>query len=145
MKKVNKRIHHINNYGTEINDTNKKSLNEHNYFNFYHDTFNFRNNDIPSNSQQTGITNNITETNTQTTNYIDASYFNNNNNNKIATVIVNPTPSLNEHYLWIPEVSDNVAPGLDSLITYTQSTYATLAALQNAMANIIIFKLKLLI
>ena len=49
---------------------------------------------------------------------------------------MNPTPSLNETYLWIPKVSNNVVPGLDSLITYTQSEYATLAALQNVITNI---------
>ena len=31
----------------------------------------------------------------------------------MATIILNPTPSLNENCLWIPEVSDNVVPGLD--------------------------------
>ena len=54
----------------------------------------------------------------------------------IATVILNPTPPLNENYVWIPETSDNVVPGLDSMITYTQSNYATLAALQNALTHI---------
>ena len=49
---------------------------------------------------------------------------------------MNPTPSLNESYVWIPEVSDDVAPGLDPLVTYTQSEYATLTALQNAITNI---------
>ena len=58
------------------------------------------------------------------------------NNNEIATVIVNPTPSLNEHYLWIPETSDNVVPGLDSMITYIKSKYATSTALRNAVTNI---------
>ena len=58
------------------------------------------------------------------------------NNNKIATVIINPTPSLNEDYLWIPGVSDDVVPGLDSILTYTQSKYATLSALQNSVSNI---------
>ena len=57
-------------------------------------------------------------------------------NNKTATVIVNPTPSLNENYLWIPATSNNVAPGLDSMIIYTQPKYATLTALQNAITNI---------
>ena len=33
--------------------------------------FNFRNNGIISNSQQTDVTNNIIDTTTQTTNYID--------------------------------------------------------------------------
>ena len=79
--------------------------------------FNFRNNEIISNSQQTDITTNIIETDTQTTNYIDDNYL---DNIKIATVILNPTPSLNENYSWIPEVSDNVAPWLDSVITYIQ-------------------------
>ena len=62
-----------------------------------------------TNSQQTDITHNMIETNTRTTDYIDENYF---NNNKIATVILNPTPPLNNNYLWIPETSDNVAPGL---------------------------------
>ena len=38
--------------------------------------------------------------------------------------------------LWILEVSDNVVPGLDSLITYIQSTCTTLAALQTAITNV---------
>ena len=85
-------------------------------------------------SQQTDITNNITETNTQTITYVDNSYL---NNGKIATLIVNTVPSLSENYLWIPEgITDNVVPGLDSLLTYRQSTYATLTALQNSITNI---------
>ena len=52
-------------------------------------------------------------------------------------MIVNPTPSLPDNYLWIPEgITDNVAPGLDSLLTYIQSKYATLAALQNSITSI---------
>ena len=80
-----------------------------------------------SNSQQTDITNIILDANAQTTNYIDEYIL---NNNTIATVMLNPTPSLNANYLWIPETSDNVVPGLDSMITYIQSKYATLRALQ---------------
>ena len=53
-----------------------------------------------------------------------------------ATVLLNPTPSLTENYLWVPETSGNVAPGLDSMITYTQSKYATLTASQNSITNI---------
>ena len=34
--------------------------------------------------------------------------------------MLNPTPSLVENCLWIPETSDNVVPGLDSLVTYIQ-------------------------
>ena len=49
---------------------------------------------------------------------------------------MNPTPSLNENNLWIPEANDNFVPGLDSKITYTQSKHATLTALQNAITNI---------
>ena len=64
--------------------------------------------------------------------------MNNNNNNNITTVVLlNPTPSPTENYIWIPEVSDNVAPGLDSMVTYIHSKYATLAALQNTLTNII--------
>ena len=107
-----------------------------NYCNFYHGTFNFRNNEIINNSQQTDITNNIIDTNTQTTNYIDDNYS---TNNRIATVIVNPTPSLNDNYLWIPETGDNVVPGLDSMITYTQCKYATLTALQHAITYMYIY------
>ena len=103
------------------------------FYNFYHGTFNFRKNEQISNSQQTGITNNIIETNTQTTNHIGDNYL---NNNKIATVILNHTPSRNGNYLWTPEVSDNVVPGLDSMLTYTQSNYATLAALRNTITNV---------
>ena len=44
---------------------------------------------------------------------------------------MNPTPPpLTENKVWIPETSDNVAPGLDSMITYTPK-YKTLTALQN--------------
>ena len=132
IKKVHKHIKHINNYDTEINYYNKKSLNKKQYYNFYHDNFNFRKIENISLTQQTDITNNITETNTQTINYVDNSYL---NDNKIATITVNPNPS--ETYLWIPEgKTDNVVPGLDSLLTYTQPKYATLTALQNYITNI---------
>ena len=50
--------------------------------------------------------------------------------------MLNPTPSLTDNYLWIPETSDNVVPGLDSLLTYIQSKFATLTALQNSITNI---------
>ena len=133
IKKVHKHIKHINNYDTEINYYSKKSLNKKNYYNFYNDSFNFRKIENISLSQQTDITNNIIETSTQTINYIGNNYL---NNDKIATIIVNPTPSLTDNYIWIPETSDNVVPGLDSLFTYTQSNYATLTALQNSITNI---------
>ena len=84
-------------------------------------------------TRQTDITNNITETNNQIITYVDNNYL---NNGKIATIILNPTPSLTENYLWIPEgISDNVVPGLDSILTFTQSKYATLTALQNSITN----------
>ena len=133
IKKVHKHIQHINNYDAEINYYNKKSLNKNNYYNFYNDNFNFRKIENIRISQQTDITHNIAETNTQTINYVVNSYL----NNKVAATIVNPTPSLNENYSWIPEgITDNVVPGLDSLITYIQSKYATLTALQVSIANI---------
>ena len=43
---------------------------------------------------------------------------------------MNPTPLMNGNYLWFPGTSDNVVPGLDSLISYIQSTYTTLTSLQ---------------
>ena len=64
IKKVHKHITHINNYGTELNYYSKKSLNKKNYCNFYNDSFNFRKIENISLSQQTGITNNIIETET---------------------------------------------------------------------------------
>ena len=41
LKRVHKHIKHINNYDTEINYHNKKSLNKKQYYNFYHDNFQF--------------------------------------------------------------------------------------------------------
>ena len=55
---------HIHNYDTEINYYSKESSNNKNYYNFYNDNFNFRKIENISLSQQTGITNSITETNT---------------------------------------------------------------------------------
>ena len=133
IKKVHKHIKHINNYDTEINYYNKKTLNKKQYYNFYHDYFNFRKIENISITQQTDITNNITETNTQTINYVDDNYI---KNDKIATIILNPTPSLTDNYLWVPETSDTVVPGLDSILTFMQSKYATITALQNSIANI---------
>ena len=41
-----------------------------------------------------------------------------------------------KNYLRIPEgITDNVVPGLDPMITCTQSTYATLTALQHAITD----------
>ena len=58
-------------------------------------------------------------------------------NNNIATVILNPSPSLTESYVWIPQgITDNVVPGLDNILTYIQSTYATLTSLQTAITTI---------
>ena len=132
IKKVHTHINHINNYDTEINHYSKESLTNNNYYIFFKANFNFRKIENISLSQQTHITNNITETNTETINYVDNSYL---NHDKMATVIVNPTPSLTEDYLWIPETTDNVVPGLCSLLTYLQSTYARLTALHNYTTN----------
>ena len=123
---------HTSNYGTEVNYYNKKSLNKKQYYNFHHGNFNFRKIENISLTQQPDITYNITETNNQTITYVDDNYL---NNNKIATIILNPTPSLTDNYLWILETGDNVVPGLDSILTYTQSKYATLTALQNSITN----------
>ena len=116
-----------------MNYYNKKSLHKKQYHNFYHDNCNFRKIENISLTQQTDISNNITETNNQTITYVDNNYL---KNDKTATVIVNPTPSLTDNYLWIPETSDNVVPGLDSILTYTQSNDATLTALQSSIINI---------
>ena len=58
------------------------------------------------------------------------------NNDKIATAISNTVPYLTDNDTWIPETTDNVVPGLYSLLTYLQSKYATLTALQNPTTNI---------
>ena len=68
-------------------------------------------------TQQTDITNNITETNNQTITYAGNNYF---NNGRIATIVVNTVPSLTDSYIWIPGTSDNVVPGLDSLFLYSK-------------------------
>ena len=81
-KKVHKHIKNINNYDTVVNYYNKESLNKKQYYNFYHDNFNFRKIENISITQQTDITNNVTELNNQTINYVDNNYF---KNNKIAT------------------------------------------------------------
>ena len=90
IKNIHKHVKHINNYDTGINYFSKKSLNKKKYYNFYNDYFIVRKIKNRSLSQQTDITNNITETNQHTINYIDNNYINKNN---VATVIVNPTPS----------------------------------------------------
>ena len=126
-------VNHTNSYDTEINCYNKKSVNKANYCNFYKDTFNFRKYEIISSSQQTEITNNIIETNTQTTHHIAETYS---NSNEISIVILNATPSTNGNYLWIPEgTTDNEVPGLVSILTYIQSKHATLTALQHIITN----------
>ena len=127
-------IGHINSFDTGIDHYSKKSLNKKQYYNFFNENFPFRKIENILLTQQADITNNITETNNQTFTYVDNSYL---NIDKIATIILNPTPSLTESYLWIPEgISDYVVPGLDNLLTHTQPKYATLTSLQNSIANI---------
>ena len=62
---MNKHIKHITNCDTETHYYNKKSFYKKHYCNLYHDTLNLRKNEIINNSQQTDITNNIINTNTQ--------------------------------------------------------------------------------
>ena len=131
INKIHKHIKNINNYDTEIHYYNKKPLNNQQYYNFYNDYFHFRKIGNTSLSQQADTTNNIIETNTQTINYIGNNYL---NNNKIVTIILAPPPLTG--YLWQPETTDNVVPGLDSILTYIQSKYATLTALQNSVRNL---------
>ena len=128
-KNVNKHIKHINNYDTEINYHYKRPLNN-NCYNFYNDTFNFRKLENISLSQQTDIVNNITETNNQTISYVDDNFL---NNNKIATIEVNPVSELLvDRCIWTPETSDNVVPGLASLLTYLEPQYITSITLKTA-------------
>ena len=122
----------MNNYDTAVYYHNKKSLNKKQYYNFYHDNFIFRKIENISLTQQTDITNNITETNNQTTTYADGNYL---NDDKMATINIAPT-SLTDNYIWIPETPGNVVPGLGSLLTYIQSKSATLTALQNSISNV---------
>ena len=53
IKHVHKHIKHINNYDSEKNCYNKKSLNKKQYYIFYHDNFNFRRVENISLTQQT--------------------------------------------------------------------------------------------
>ena len=123
----------MSSYDTEVNYYNKKPLNKEQYYNFYHGNFNFRKIGDISLSQQADITNHIAETNNQTITYVGNNYL---DNDKVATVILSTVPFSTDNYVWIPETSDNVVPGLDSILTYTQSKYATLAALQSSITNI---------
>ena len=132
VKMAHKHIKHIRNYDTEINYYSRTSFSKKNYYNVYNDNFDFRKIENTSLSKQTCITNNIIDTNTETINYAGNNYL---NGDKIATVIVNPTPPLVDNYLWIPETTDNVVPGLGSLLTYLEPKHATLTALQNAITN----------
>ena len=133
IKHVHEHIKNINNYGIGINFHNKKSLNKKQYYNFYHGNSNLRKIENIPLTQQTDITKSIAETSNQTITYVDNHYF---NNDKIATIDVNPTPSLTDNCIWILETTDNVVPGLESLLTYIQSKYATLTSLQNSITNI---------
>ena len=45
-------------------------------------------------------------------------------------------PEINEQYRWMPEVTNNVVPGLESILTYTQSKYASINTLQNEITNL---------
>ena len=89
IKKIHEHMKHIYNYGTGMNYYSKKSLNKKNHYNFYNDNLNFRKIENISLSQQTYITNNITETSTGTINYADNNYC---NDDKIATAILNTVP-----------------------------------------------------
>ena len=70
IKHAHKHITHINSYDTEINHYNKKSLDKKQYYNSYHGNLNFRKIENISLTQQTDITNNITETNKKTITYV---------------------------------------------------------------------------
>lgn len=51
-------------------------------------------------------------------------------------MILKPTPSTNDNYFWIPEVSYNVVPGFGSILVYSRSKFPTLTSLQNAITII---------
>ena len=50
--------------------------------------------------------------------------------------MVNPTPSLTDNYLWIPEATGNVVPGLESLMTYLNQKFAFISTLHNCITNL---------
>lgn len=58
-------------------------------------------------------------------------------NNKIATAMLNPTPSFTEQCFWIPETSDNVVRGLDSVLTYLSSQYSVINTSPYDLRNVI--------
>ena len=87
IKNMNKHIEHINNYDAEINYHSKKPLNKKQYYNFYNDNFNFRKIENISLTQQTDITNTITENITQTNNYVDNNYLNNKKKSRLSLLI----------------------------------------------------------
>ena len=121
--------HNHNNYEHNVLTKVNKPIKHNN--NLYSDTFNFRKTENISLSQQTDIVNNITETNNQTRNYIDDSFL---NNNRTTSVEINIGSDLKtDNYTWVPEPSDNVVPGLESLLTYLKNQYITLITLNGAI------------
>ena len=40
---------------------------------------------------------------------------------------------ISDNYMWVPEVSDNVVPGLESLLTYLENQYVSLIAMTSAI------------
>ena len=50
--------------------------------------------------------------------------------------IINTIPEINEQYIWTPQISNNYVPGLEPLLTYINSKYPTLSALQNEITNV---------
>jgi len=126
--------HNHNNYEHNVI---KKVVSKHikHINNFYNDTFNFRKIENISLSQQTDIVNNIIETNEQTISYIDDNFL---NNNRIATIVRNTFQTGDqEFYIWVPEGSgdsDDFVPGLDSLLTYLEEKYATIALVEDTNA-----------
>ena len=55
IKQVHKQVKHISNYDTEVNNYCRKPLNKRQYYNFDHDSFNFRKIENIPLTQQTDI------------------------------------------------------------------------------------------
>ena len=76
------------------------------------------------------------DTNALAMTYIGDNYL---NNDRISRYILNPgysvDGSIEERFMWLPNPSDNVVPGLEPILKYFELNYATIASLQNAITD----------
>ena len=62
------------------------------------------------------------------------------NNDKLSRYVLNPgfivDDSIEEQYMWSTNPSDDVVPGLESILEYLELNYTTITSLQNAITDV---------